>query len=247
MKKQILLIDESLTVQKVVALTLDRERYTLAVAKTRPEAMKLVLEAPPDVILVSDQVSGLTASSFPKEVETWVGRDRKVPALILISAQSTPPGRGYGVVLKKPFSPQSLQQAVNDALGAEEKAESRVEKAFTEAFADESRLVEQTLNTADVEQEAITLLNIPAPAENAAGLWGGAEVNQNVEVMGTKDSLAYKASLEKEVRGQLENQDLERMVQSVLERIVPPMVERLAQQRLDALLKESESFVELKP
>jgi PleD family two-component response regulator len=71
MKKRILLLDESVTVQKVVALTLDRERFAITNAKTRSEAMKSILENPPDLILVSDQVAGVSASAFPKEVETW--------------------------------------------------------------------------------------------------------------------------------------------------------------------------------
>ncbi|MBY0370028.1 hypothetical protein K2X33_05035 [bacterium] len=259
MKKRILLIDESLTVQKVVALTLDRERYTLSNAKNRPEAMKQVLESPPDLILVSDQVAGLTASSFPREVESWVGRDRKVPALVLITASDAKEQRGYVALLKKPFTPQALQICVNDALGGEEARETRLEKVFTETFSDEARLVEETyaagIEMQDEEEEA-TLLNIPAPGrqgppveEDVATLWGSGKMaaTETVQVLGPEDSMAYKAQLEKEVRSHLDAHDLEGVVREVLEKIVPPMVERLAQQRLDQLLKESESFVELKP
>ncbi len=42
MRKRVLLIDESLTVQKVVALTLDKSRFSILYAKTRAEAMRLV-------------------------------------------------------------------------------------------------------------------------------------------------------------------------------------------------------------
>ena len=70
MKKKILLIDESLTVQKVVALTLDKAKYQLSFAKSRPEVMKLVLENPPDLILLSDQMSDMSVGNFPKEMET---------------------------------------------------------------------------------------------------------------------------------------------------------------------------------
>ncbi len=269
MKKRLLLIDESLTVQKVVALTLDRERFTVANAKSRSEAMKVVLEAPPDLILVSDQVTGLTAASFPKEVETWVGRDRRIPPLVLITGQELKEQRGYRAVLKKPFAPQALQNIVNEALAdapgtSGEDSDDRMQRVFNDAFSDEAGLVSETLRT-EVDESEDTLLTIPAPSreggaktgrrspppvESVAELWGKTEAPEPggvVQVLGADDSMAYKAQLEKEVRRQLESHDLEDIVHRLLEKLVPPIVERLAQQRLDQLLKESENFVELKP
>ncbi len=256
MKKRILLIDESLTVQKVVALTLDREKMTVTNAKSRSEAMKIILEAPPDVILVSDQVTGLSASSFPKEVETWVGRDRRSPPLILVTSHDVKEQRGYASVLKKPFAPQLLQSCVSDALvGApEERDDARMERAFSDAFSNESDLVNETFK-AEIEDAEATLLTIAAPSKD---LWSNQPTvpskaapknvkGDAVEVMSTEDSMQYKAQLEKEVRLALDSHDLEDIVARLLEKIVPPIVERLAQQRLDQLLKESESFVELKP
>jgi DNA-binding response OmpR family regulator len=265
MKKRILLIDESLTVQKVVALTLDRERFAITNAKTRSEAMKLVLESPPDLILISDQVAGVSANAFPKEVETWVGRDRKQPALILISGQDGKDSRGYSAVLKKPFAPAALQAAVSDALaGAQASSmapddssdDMRLQKIFNDTFSDEAKLVAETYN-ANVKNAEDTLINIPAPArrgapppqENVAEIWGKQEdkAPEGFKVLGAEDSMVYKAQLEKEVVRQLESYDLEDIVHRLVEKMVPPIVERIAQQRLDQLLKESESFVELKP
>ena len=268
MKKRILLIDESLTVQKVVALTLDRETYAITNAKSRSDAMKVVLDSPPDLILVSDQVTGVNASGFPKEVETWSGRDRKQPPLVLITSQDIKELRGYQAVLKKPFAPQALQAAVVQALGAAdahasemgEADDSRLQKIFTDTFSDEAKLVSETFR-AEIEETDDTLLTMPAPSkknvrrgappppENVAELWGKPEPMEEevVQVLGAEDSMAYKAQLEKEVGRQLEAYDLEDILHRLLDKIVPPMVERLAQQRLDQLLKESESFVELKP
>lgn len=264
MKRRILLIDESLTVQKVVALTLDREKFQIAYAKTRSEAMKTILESPPECVLVSDSVSGLSSSTFPKEVEAWVGRDRRLPALILISSQEGREHRGYQAVLKKPFAPAALQAAVNeatqgsghhDAAPAAEEEDARLQKIFSDTFSDEARLVSETLQS-ERDREDDTLLTIPAPAgratkpgrENVAEFWSKpASDAKEVHVLGPEDSMAYKAQLEKEVSRQLESYDLEDVVHRLLEKLVPPIVEKLAQQRLDQLLKESESFVELKP
>jgi CheY-like chemotaxis protein len=261
MKKRILLIDESLTVQKVVALTLDRERFTIINAKTRSEAMKLVLEMPPDLILISDQVAGVSAHTFPKEVETWVGRDRKQPALVLITSSDPKDSRGYRAVLKKPFAPQALQTAVTDALAGSEPTESpneeaddmRMSQVFNDTFADEAKLVAETYS-ADMSNGVETLTNIPAPSrrsapppqENVAEIWGKPEKTEGLQVLGAEDSMAYKAQLEKEVARELENYDLEEIVHRLIEKMVPPIVERVAQQRVDQLLKESESFVDLK-
>ncbi len=276
MKKRILLLDESLTVQKVVALTLDRDRYALTSVKSRSEAMKLVLESPPDLILVSDQVAGVSASAFPKEVETWAGRDRRVPQLVLITSQDAKEQRGYCAVLKKPFSPQALQAAVSEAIvdtdsshGASsmsEREDSDMQKVFADTFSDEANLVAETFQFEAVPNDEATPIqhssskatagtarrNGPPPPENVAQLWGRAsdaeeQTSQQVQVLGAEDSMAYKAQLEQEVRSKLEGYDFESSVQRILERVVPPIVERLAQARLDQLLKETEGFVELKP
>jgi DNA-binding response OmpR family regulator len=265
MKKKILLLDESLTVQKVVALTLDRERFAIMNAKSRSEAMKMVLDSPPDILLVSDQVAGVAAVHFPKEVEAWAGRDRVAPALILITAADISEQRGYAAVLKKPFAPQALQNAVNEALPGEtghrsdEVEELRMQKVFNEAFSDEAKLVSETFES-EIEESEATLLTIPVPSskgsrkpppavESVAGLWGKASDAEShpQEVLSPGESAAYKGELEKQVTLQLEKYDLEDVVHRILQKVVPPIVERLATERLDQLLKDNESFVELKP
>ncbi len=162
MRKRVLLIDESLTVQKVVALTLDKSKFSILYAKTRAEAMRLVIENAPQLILVSDQVTDINVGAFPKEVEVWLNRRAAVPPLILITAQDIKDVRHYAAVLKKPFSPQILQKLVAEkaALGEvsdapkaspppsnsnpEDYEDQRLQKIFNEAFSDESRLVRET-------------------------------------------------------------------------------------------------------
>jgi DNA-binding response OmpR family regulator len=274
MKKKILLLDESLTVQKVVALTLDRDKFAVTNAKARSEAMKLVLDAPPDLLLVSDQVAGVSVSAFPKEVEAWVGRDRRVPPLILITSQDLSEHRGYAAVLKKPFAPQALQAAVGEAIQIGQASDTdsgqlddaddqRMQRVFNDAFSDEASLVAQTFQT-EIDQEEETLLTIPAPTsrtqkrsgpppvESVATLWGKASDaetprREEVHVLGAEDSMAYKVQLEQQVSKQLEGYDLEEIVHRVIQKVVPAIVERLASERIEQLLKENESFVELKP
>src|SRR5688500_18899531 len=148
MKKKILLIDESLTIQKVVALTLDRARYHVAYAKSRAEAVKLVMEAFPELILVSDQIPDVQLATFPREVENWALRGNyPAPAVVLITSQDpeqVPVARHYAGVLKKPFSPQTLLALVtahspnlDEPFTEPNFEDQRLQKAFNEAFNDE--------------------------------------------------------------------------------------------------------------
>jgi len=277
MKKRILLIDESLTVQKVVSLTLDKNKYQVNYAKTRNEAVSQITENTPDLILVSDQVSDLTIPSFPKELETWLGRTHEIPPIILITAQDIKEIRHYAGVLRKPFSPQALQTIVAKyaseskvqpgGLGQpnEDFEDQRLQKIFNETFNDEANLVRATFEN-EMEESDVTQIGVPVPArqavrESGQDLWGASsqppsapppssarpQQRPKAPVMGAEDSMAYKAVLEREVETKLGGRDLDEMVDKILNRLVPPLVEKLVQERLDKLMKEQEDYQELKP
>lgn len=172
MKKKILLVDDSLTVQKVVSLTLDKTLFHVAYAKTRPELTRLLVEHTPELILVSDQVSDIHAPTFPKEVETWLGRTHGLPAFILITSQDIKEMKHYNAVLKKPFSPQLLQNLVAQfasreepehttpgrAHAKEEVEDQAFQKRFNDLFSDEGNLVKETFRE-DFDREEPTVLS----------------------------------------------------------------------------------------
>lgn len=200
MKSRILLIDDSLTVQKVVSLTLDKSAYQVIFAKGRGEAVKCIVEHSPHLILLSDQVKDLTANTFPKEVETWLGRDHDLPAIVLITGQDVKEMRHFQAVLKKPFAPQALSEiaakfarpagpelsgnrgldstlgVINSLQAQEEYEDQRLEKAFNHRFNDEKTLAMETLGEVGMENDEPTLLNVfPPPSkkgETASELWG---------------------------------------------------------------------------
>jgi len=171
MKISVLLIDESLTVQKVVALTLDRNIYQVHYAKSRSEAMKMILENTPSLILLSDQVNGIQALQFPQEVESWVGAQKVKPPVILITTQDLPTPKNYQAVLKKPFSPQLLQKLVAQyampprPTSSETKElpedEGNLQKIFDESFPDEGKLTRETLQEIEIEDERTQLTYVP--------------------------------------------------------------------------------------
>src|SRR5437763_474808 len=114
MKKKILIIDPSVTVQKVVALTLDRTRYQLINAKSRSEGAKRIPEGPFALILVSDQAAEIQIATFPKEVEMWFGKTQPPPPVVLITTADAGESKGYAATLRKPFTPQALQRLVSE-------------------------------------------------------------------------------------------------------------------------------------
>ena len=256
MKKKILLVDDSLTVQKVVALTLDRNRYDVSYAKSSPEAMKRLVEWLPDLVLVSDRAPEVSAASFPREMETWLARRGPVPPAVLITADDVRENPQYASVLRKPFAPAALQALVTRLLpqvptsastaAADDADDERLQKKFNDSFPDEARLVRETL--------APELPSDPPPARASGGndLWGGGAATaapprrESSAVMGANDSMAFKAALESEVMNTLDGRDLDGAVERALERLLPRIVEKLVSERLDRLLKEQENFVDVK-
>ena len=208
MKKRILLIDESLTVQKVVALTLDKDNYQVLYARSRQEVIKAVVDEPVDLILLSENVGGLNWPSFPKELESWLGTTEGLPAIVLISGQEIREAKHFAAVLKKPFSPPMLQELVESLLGNPENIEKTYEKdrtrmisedplqsVFNRKFSDEHELVRQTFeedepkssSNSEVhevidwqEPEAVELSLNKATPKTASELWQSEPSKSNI-------------------------------------------------------------------
>ena len=116
MEQKILLIDSGITVQKIVALSLDKAKYSGLVASSKEEAKKIIEEQHPVLILVSDRFDGIEWQRFPKEVEAWLGAGAILPKMVLLASRDVHDPKHYEGVLNKPFTPQALQQMVLDQL-----------------------------------------------------------------------------------------------------------------------------------
>lgn len=265
----ILLVDDSVTVQKVLSLTLDKQRYHLKFATSRAELMKMFLDEPVQLVLLSDQIADIQWSSFPKEVEAWLGRVDNVPPFVLITHRDIKDARNYAAVLKKPFSPDALRSAVENSIKPMDAAAfiraSKVtaegdsfEQVFNHRFHDETDLVRATLRTEptmmedDVNSDALweedqektqqqETKTMQAPSQHQPALKPKAK-----DILNSEDSMAYKIQLESQVESDLKTHNLMEAVDKVLARMVPPIVERLVQERLDKLLKEQEQWVDMK-
>ncbi|MBI1860054.1 MAG: response regulator [Deltaproteobacteria bacterium] len=255
MKVKVLLIDDSLTVQKVVALSLDRSRYQILFAKTTAEAVRIISENDLSAVLVSDGVAGLAAASFPKEVELRLGKERVAPPMILISAKSDVNAKNYAAHLLKPFTPQTLAAALETVVPqgvqptqtgtfgelGEETSEQRLQQAFNNAFPDESALAQETLRVAESQAQAqsweapqeLNTGDVPAP------LWDN-PAESSMRPIGEKSQPTQTAKRPGPGTAMPEMNELEDRVARKLDEVLPGIVERLVQERLDKLLKEKD-------
>lgn len=274
MIQQILLIDNGVTVQKIVALSLDKARFTPLFAISKEEAKQIIMEKRPNLLLISDRLEGLEWQRFPKEVETWLGRGAVLPKMVLITSEENREARHYQGVLRKPFTPQALKEVIGNQLSWE-----------NEAFLDEVTLPSATLNSIDnLEEPKMNLesntnrtngssarekleslwedtakplapIETTIRSESVSELWGTSAPNSSTlhqdvptrretEILTTEDSLAYKSLLENQVQQQIETQNLNEIVEKVISRILPPMVERVIQERLDRLMQEQDQAIQ---
>lgn len=178
MALQILLIDDSLTVQKVVALTLDEPHFEVRYAKSRGDAMRAINERPVDVVLLGDNVADIQLNEFSRELESWVPPSHRRPPILLICGPDEDPSRWertFDSVIQKPFSPSTLLNVVKK-LGPSVKAEAGAQPAeggfesmFNDAFSDEASLVNATFANHPVETHSESA----QPMNDGGGsLWG---------------------------------------------------------------------------
>lgn len=217
MNHKVLLIDSGVTVQKIVALSLDKSKYSGLFVASKEEAKKQILEQKPSLVLVSDRAGGIEWQRFPKEVETWLGRGGQVPAMVLLASGDIREAKHYQAVLQKPFTPQALQDVLDGLINKEKNAGqslSSYSQLFQEAETEDETSGGLSLNfdlNSENEQKPATTArqqlenlwdNSPAPSvivpepkpyqsETVADLWGG---NPTAEVSTKHDSQDVKES-----------------------------------------------------
>nr|MBI2904373.1 response regulator [Chloroflexota bacterium] len=118
--KQILLVEDSVEIRRVLASTLERERYTVYQAEHGQAALKTLQQITPDLILSDINMPRMNGIEFFKEL-------RKNPAwtpipFIFLTANNSPQdiqaGRVLGVedYITKPIDPKDLISIVNARL-----------------------------------------------------------------------------------------------------------------------------------
>ncbi len=114
---RILVVDDEATVRDVVERYLKREGYGVCTAATGPEALAMIDEQAPDLVVLDLMLPGISGEEVCRRVRS----NSDVP-IIMLTARGREPERLLGLQLGaddyvvKPFSPRELVARVNAVL-----------------------------------------------------------------------------------------------------------------------------------
>ncbi len=120
MKAQVLVADDSATIQKVVELTLSRSGVELIQARSGEEAMRKAREIKPDLMLIDHSMPDQSGQDLCHEVRQDP-RLNDVPIILMAAAlepldEAAARGAGASDVVTKPFESQTLIDKVKQLL-----------------------------------------------------------------------------------------------------------------------------------
>ncbi|VAX31118.1 hypothetical protein MNBD_NITROSPIRAE02-488 [hydrothermal vent metagenome] len=125
-KKSVLIVDDSLTVRRLVELVLSREGYEVYTAPDGDEGLEIARKVIPSIILVDFVMPRMNGYKLCKLIRS----DRKLKdiPLILITSKGEDVGQSFEEkfcvlhYFQKPFEPDELIEKINEVLGVQEGA-----------------------------------------------------------------------------------------------------------------------------
>ena len=125
-KRNILVVDDERTIREVVRRYLELEGYIVTEAETGPEALSILQNQPPDLIVLDIMLPGVDGFSITRRLrhpsESNPLRIKGDIPIILLTARTNEVDRVAGLELgaddyvTKPFSPRELVARVNSVL-----------------------------------------------------------------------------------------------------------------------------------
>lgn len=117
MKNRILLVDDSITIHRVIDLSLETERFDVEKAFTYEDAINKIKKFNPEVVLLDNKLEGVDVTNFIKELKNNFG----AKVILLVGAfdnfdESKLEQYGSDDFLIKPFSSQSLEDKLSKIL-----------------------------------------------------------------------------------------------------------------------------------
>jgi len=120
-RKRILIVDDDAFIRRPLEFILREEGYQPETASDAETAMRALLSAPPDLILLDVMMPG-------KDGLTWCGELKRDPRfagipIVLLSARGHDLDREHGLALgaaafmTKPYSPHELKSRVRELIG----------------------------------------------------------------------------------------------------------------------------------
>lgn len=118
--KKILVVDDSLTIQKVIRLALSNEGYEIQATSDGGDASQQIALFRPDIVLVDVSLPG--KSAFELKAESNAEKDAHKPKFVLMSSafeqvdEERAAQVGFDARLVKPFDPGHLRQILSDVV-----------------------------------------------------------------------------------------------------------------------------------
>jgi chemosensory pili system protein ChpA (sensor histidine kinase/response regulator) len=116
-----MIVDDSLTVRKITSRLLTREGFAVVTAKDGVDALQLLAERSPDVILLDIEMPRMDGFEFTKTMKSDP-RHAHIP-IVMITSRTADKHRaraaelGVNVYLGKPYQEDELLRSVRDMLG----------------------------------------------------------------------------------------------------------------------------------
>lgn len=117
MKNRIMLVDDSITIHRVIDLSLESDRFEVEKAFTYEDAINKIKKFNPELVLLDNKLEGVNITSFVKELKSDYG----ARVILLVGAfddfdESKLIQYGCDDYLVKPFSSQSLEDKLVNLL-----------------------------------------------------------------------------------------------------------------------------------
>ncbi len=162
-KRKILVVDDERTIREVVRRYLELEGFQVTEAETGPQALSILQEGPPDLIVLDIMLPGVDGFSITRRLRgasehNPLRADGDIP-IILLTARSNEVDRVAGLELgaddyvTKPFSPRELVARVKTVLRRASPPENESEQPLEYA----GLLVDPRSRSVSVNGKAVSL------------------------------------------------------------------------------------------
>ena len=121
MSARVVVVDDSATILALVAASLRRDGYELALAESGEQALDLIRSERPEVVIVDANLPGVSGYDVCRTLRE--DTDAPQPHVIILTAAARDADREHAVhvganeFITKPFSPNALRERVREILG----------------------------------------------------------------------------------------------------------------------------------